>query len=64
MKSVVGYVTACHGYRELKGYVLTRQHRTTQLKPSVSLDHQSQALQPDHALTFKMDHSMAAGHKE
>lgn len=35
MKSVVDYVTACHGYSERKACSLTRQHRSTQRKPMV-----------------------------
>ena len=35
MKSVIDYVTACHGYSERKAYALTRQHRSTQRKPMV-----------------------------
>jgi putative transposase len=34
MKSVVDYVTACHGYSERRACALTRQHRSTQRKPS------------------------------
>lgn len=35
MKKVVAYVTACHGYSERRACALTRQHRSTQRKPSV-----------------------------
>jgi hypothetical protein len=35
MKIVVDYVTAYHGYSEHKACTLTRQHRSTQSKPSV-----------------------------
>jgi len=35
MKSIVDYVTACHGYSERKTCALTRQHRSTQRKPNV-----------------------------
>ena len=35
MKDVVRYVTACHGYSERRACSLTRQHRSTQRKPSV-----------------------------
>jgi len=35
MKDVVAYVTACHGYSERRACALTRQHRSTQRKPSV-----------------------------
>ena len=35
MKDVVRYVTACHGYSEHRACSLTRQHRSTQRKPSV-----------------------------
>ena len=34
MKKVVDYVTACHGYSERRACALTRQHRSTQRKPS------------------------------
>ena len=34
MKKVVEYVTACHGYSERRACALTRQHRSTQRKPS------------------------------
>jgi putative transposase len=34
MKEVVAYVTACHGYSERRACALTRQHRSTQRKPS------------------------------
>ena len=34
MKNVVDYVTACHGYSERRACALTRQHRSTQRKPS------------------------------
>ena len=34
MKNVVDYVTACHGYSERQACALTRQHRSTQRKPS------------------------------
>jgi len=34
MKKVVEYVTACHGYSERRACALTRQHRSTQCKPS------------------------------
>ena len=34
MKDVVAYVTACHGYSERRACALTRQHRSTQRKPS------------------------------
>jgi putative transposase len=34
MKEVVRYVTACHGYTERRACRLTRQHRSTQRKPS------------------------------
>jgi putative transposase len=35
MKTVVDYVTACHGYSEWWACTLTRQHRSTQRKPSI-----------------------------
>ena len=35
MKKVVAYVMACHGYSERRACALTRQHRSTQRKPSV-----------------------------
>jgi transposase InsO family protein len=35
MKGVVSYVTACHGYSERRACSLTRQHRSTQRKPSI-----------------------------
>lgn len=35
MKDVVDYVTACHGYSERRACALTRQHRSTQRKPSI-----------------------------
>ena len=35
MKDVVAYVTACQGYSERRACALTRQHRSTQRKPSV-----------------------------
>jgi putative transposase len=35
MKDVVSYVTACHGYSERRACSLTRQHRSTQRKPSI-----------------------------
>jgi putative transposase len=35
MKTVVDYVTACHGYSEPRACALTRQHRSTQRKPSI-----------------------------
>lgn len=35
MKDVVSYVTACHGYSERRACALTRQHRSTQRKPSI-----------------------------
>ena len=34
MKKVLDYVTACHGYSERRACALTRQHRSTQRKPS------------------------------
>lgn len=34
MKEVVAYVTACHGYSQRRACCLTRQHRSTQRKPS------------------------------
>ena len=34
MKKVVEYVTACHGYSERRACALTRQHCSTQRKPS------------------------------
>ena len=34
MKKVVDYVTACHGYSQRRACGLTRQHRSTQRKPS------------------------------
>ena len=34
MKKVVDYVTACHDYSERRACALTRQHRSTQRKPS------------------------------
>ena len=34
MKKVVDYMTACHGYSERRTCALTRQHRSTQRKPS------------------------------
>ena len=34
MKKVVDYVTACHGYSERRACALTRQHCSTQRKPS------------------------------
>jgi putative transposase len=34
MKEVVAYVTACHGFSERRACSLTRQHRSTQRKPS------------------------------
>lgn len=34
MKEVVAYVTASHGYSERRACKLTRQHRSTQRKPS------------------------------
>ena len=34
MKEVVSYVAACHGYSERRACRLTRQHRSTQRKPS------------------------------
>lgn len=34
MKEVVRYVTGCHGYTERRACRLTRQHRSTQRKPS------------------------------
>ena len=34
MKNVADYVTACHGYSERRACALTRQHRSTQRKPS------------------------------
>ena len=34
MKKVVEYVTACHGYSQRRACALTRQHRSTQRKPS------------------------------
>lgn len=34
MKKVVDYVTACHGYSQRRACALTRQHRSTQRKPS------------------------------
>ena len=34
MKKVVDYVTACHGYSERRACALTRQHRSTQRKPT------------------------------
>jgi putative transposase len=34
MKDVVAYVTACHGYSERRACALTRQHRSTQRRPS------------------------------
>ncbi len=35
MKKVVAYVTAHHGYSERRACALTRQHRSTQRKPSI-----------------------------
>jgi putative transposase len=35
MKKVVAYVTARHGYSERRACALTRQHRSTQRKPSI-----------------------------
>lgn len=35
MKQVVAYVTAHHGYSERRACALTRQHRSTQRKPSI-----------------------------
>ena len=35
MKTVADYVTACHGYSERRACALTRQHRSTQRKPSI-----------------------------
>ena len=35
MKTVVDYVTACHGYSERRACALTRQHRSTQRKPII-----------------------------
>lgn len=34
MKEVVGYVMACHAYSQRRACALTRQHRSTQRKPS------------------------------
>jgi hypothetical protein len=35
MKQVVAYVTAHHGYSERRACALTRQHHSTQRKPSI-----------------------------
>ena len=49
MKDVVAYVTACHGYSERRACALTRQHRSTQRKPSV-LDPRTEIRQRMHEI--------------